>query len=241
MCIIVAKKKGIELPSENVLENCFENNFHGAGIAIAVGTNVHVFKGLMTWERFRRTLNLIKKKINLKDHAVAMHFRIATHGSVIEQNTQPFPVSDDMEYLTKVRYTAKNVLLHNGFFSSLFSYINCKEYDVSDTLLFTKSIIYPLSVLDPTLERKETVEIIRSTIGSSKIAILKYTGDFLLFGDFIEDEGIYYSNTSYMETLNYYDDNFKLYKKYNEKKSRRRKYRDYYSNSVTKDYYDYDD
>lgn len=33
MCIIVAKKKGIDMPDNKTLERCFEHNSDGAGIS----------------------------------------------------------------------------------------------------------------------------------------------------------------------------------------------------------------
>jgi hypothetical protein len=53
MCIIVYKPKGIELPKEDILKNCFDNNADGAGYMYAHKGKVLIHKGFMDWEDFK--------------------------------------------------------------------------------------------------------------------------------------------------------------------------------------------
>ena len=47
MCIIVAKKKGLELPTKEILRNCFNYNSDGAGLMFNDGKQVFIEKGFM--------------------------------------------------------------------------------------------------------------------------------------------------------------------------------------------------
>ena len=49
MCIIVAKEIGIEMPSMETLERCFQANPDGAGFMWADGKMVHIRKGFMEY------------------------------------------------------------------------------------------------------------------------------------------------------------------------------------------------
>ena len=46
MCIIVAKKRGLQLPGKETLRNCFNYNSDGAGLMYNYGGEVHIEKGL---------------------------------------------------------------------------------------------------------------------------------------------------------------------------------------------------
>jgi hypothetical protein len=48
MCIAVYKRVGVKMPSDKILETCFENNSDGAGYMFAHGGKVNIKKGFMT-------------------------------------------------------------------------------------------------------------------------------------------------------------------------------------------------
>lgn len=76
MCIIVSKEKNKNIPSREILENCFNNNSDGAGFMYVLNKNVHIEKGFMNFESFYNRIIELDKKINLKKRSLIMHFRI---------------------------------------------------------------------------------------------------------------------------------------------------------------------
>ena len=73
MCIIINKPKGIEMPSKEILRNCFTRNSDGAGLMYALNGKVQIHKGFMTFDKFYEYLNKLDKVHGLKDHAIIMH------------------------------------------------------------------------------------------------------------------------------------------------------------------------
>ena len=65
MCIIVSKKKGINLPGKEILKNCFDYNSDGSGLMFNDGTNVYIEKGFMTFNDFYNRLMELDKEYNL--------------------------------------------------------------------------------------------------------------------------------------------------------------------------------
>ncbi len=49
----------------------------------------------------------------LKDTELVIHFRFATHGDKTPGNTHPFPVTNKIHMLRKVRATVDHALVHN--------------------------------------------------------------------------------------------------------------------------------
>ena len=91
MCIIIYKPKGTEMPSEDVLLTCFENNPHGAGVSYSAKDGVVFVKGLMTYKAFKSTIDSISNK-NSRD--IVMHFRITTSGGTRPDMCHPFNIGD---------------------------------------------------------------------------------------------------------------------------------------------------
>ena len=62
MCIIVAKKKEVDLPSIDTLETCFDHNSDGAGLMYVDNGKVVIDKGYMTFKDFKRHYEKLCKK-----------------------------------------------------------------------------------------------------------------------------------------------------------------------------------
>ena len=62
MCIIIAKKSGVDIPTVETLKNCFENNSDGSGYAFYRAGQVHIKKGFMSLERMLKSLEIDKIK-----------------------------------------------------------------------------------------------------------------------------------------------------------------------------------
>jgi len=188
MCIIIVKPKNHLLPSKEILEQCFYNNPHGAGFMYNSHNSQHVTieKGFMDFESFYFAITAITAQ-DMYNSDLVLHFRWATQGSINSSNCHPFPINSKVSKLRAINCITKVGIAHNGVIASC-SYPN--KQDLSDTQIFIKTILSKLPY-----DYLKNPEIYTSTF--SKFAVLDKDG-FSLIGNFIEDDGIYYSNDSYM-------------------------------------------
>ena len=211
MCIIVAKPKGVKMPKNEIFRNCFMNNDDGAGLMYANPKTgmIEIEKGFMTWSSFETRLEELKSKYdNFEDMNFVAHFRIGTQGKNDEHTCHPFPISSKDKLLRKVRLTTDMGFVHNGILSD---YSN-RSYDyktrtyttkqtlLSDTQLFIKHQLNSYKSLNRNfLKNKQVRDFIAryATENSSKFAFIDKGDNLYLFGIFTEDEGVYYSNSSY--------------------------------------------
>ena len=204
MCVIVAKKMGIELPSKKILENCFDVNPDGAGLMyVNENKKIVIEKGFMTFEAFYQKLMELDKRYDLKKKALVMHFRITTQGGTSPGNCHPFPITDDEKKLKATYLECNDVAFaHNGIIS-LYSMRDDKG--LSDTMLLSKELLYPLFNYDKKFyKQKHNQELIEEIIGTDKIAFLDNKENITLIGEFKEDEGVLYSNLNHKKNYNYY-------------------------------------
>jgi hypothetical protein len=98
MCIIlIGNRQAIE---SHDLQRLWISNPHGAGVAYTLKRKVVAIKGLMSL----KSLDFALSKID-KDQQIAVHLRLATHGSINRQNTHP-------------HRSGNTVLMHNGILSN---------------------------------------------------------------------------------------------------------------------------
>lgn len=188
MCIIAAKSSGLNIPSYERLSSMWYCNPDGAGLMFKYAGQIYLSKGYMSFEDFYSNLMRLDKKYNLKDCDLVLHFRYATHGGISPNLCHPFRVSNDFKEQRSLTYVGEDICVtHNGV------YPYETEDNVSDTMVYIKEKIYPLY--------KENKEFYLTDLGilSGKLAILSKDG-ISLVGNFIEDidDGIYYSNDSYL-------------------------------------------
>lgn len=132
--------------------------------------DVH-YKGL-SYNQFKK--NLLNCDIN---QPVLIHMRYATHGSIKKSNCHPF-------------YSNDVFFMHNGI-------LDIEAYgDKTDSQCAFDDIIMP-SINKYGLNSDVTRHVINGIIGYSKFAIM-YEDKVSLFGDYIEKDGCYYSNTRFM-------------------------------------------
>ena len=112
MCIIVSKERGIEMPSKEILKNCFNYNSDGAGLMYVTNGKVNIVKGFMTFNSFYSYIEKLEKAYDMKEKAIVMHFRISTQGNVDEGNCHPYPITRDEKKLrtTNIRTTIVSYL-----------------------------------------------------------------------------------------------------------------------------------
>ena len=194
MCIIAAKKRGVHLPSKAVLETMFMCNPHGAGIAwLDDSGKVRIRKGLMTFEEFSTALDAVTASCDPVETPMILHFRITTHGGTAPENTHPYPITDSIKRLKALNITTPVAVAHNGIIP-----ITPRAKDVSDTQEWIASVLSPLSrALPKWYKNPDALTLVRNTL-QSKLAVLDSKGDITLVGDFNEDNGMLYSNYSWM-------------------------------------------
>lgn len=174
MCIIIVKPAGVKMPTKEILDNCKIRNKDGFGFAVP---NEKPFKS-MKYDDFLQAM----KRVDEKQPCI-IHFRFATHGSVKQKNCHPFK--------------AENIAFaHNG----VLQVNNLNGMTDSETAL--KYILHPaIKMFGYGSQNFE--QTVASIIGGSKFAFLSDAGEIKLYGHFILDNGLYFSNDNY-KPYNYY-------------------------------------
>ena len=181
MCVICIKPAGVAAPTKDMLKAMSDNNPNGFGIAtIGNDGGIHCYH-TMDAKKF------IKKGLKIADDSPAIyHCRIATHGSITEKNCHPFLSAD-----------GKWAFAHNGILSIQ------NDGDMTDSETFFRYIAEPLLKAghqpydDGTFDR-----MVESIIGSSKFAFMDSSGNIYRYGQYVTENGLFFSNTSYLS----YDD-----------------------------------
>lgn len=196
MCIIVAVPANVPLPDRNTLRECFLRNPDGSGFMYSNGKSVKIRKGFMSFDKFMEALDFEDIP---EDTAVVMHFRIKTHGNVQPKCCHPFPISSNPDDLKALSIDARWGVAHNGIIDG-----RSTSADWSDTMDFVAGVMAPLSRMNPSFMHSEDAQELLESACGSKLAILDNAGDLMLVGKFFEEDGVFYSNTSYIPyTYNY--------------------------------------
>ena len=194
MCIIAVKKANQPLPEEKIMKTMFKNNSDGAGFCYCLNGDVRIQKGYMTYEAFAEALNKVSEKIDTYATPMLFHFRIATHGGINPALCHPFPISRNFSEQKQLASYTNLGIVHNGI-------IDISSRDgASDTMTYIAEKLAKRYKWDKGFYKsKKQRAVIQSEIGGSKMAFLDHNGGIYTVGDFIEDNGILYSNSSYME------------------------------------------
>ena len=194
MCVIMVKEQNILFPEERILKNCWDNNPDMGGFMYAWNGQVHIRKGFMTFEDFKRALEETRKKTGDKIPYV-LHFRISTQG-YDKSCCQPFPLSSKMHNLKKLRTSSNIGVAHNGVLSITSD--GSKEY--SDTMKFITDYLTNIIRGFDWHEDKRTVKLIENLIKGSRFAIMDKNGHIEMRGNgWVKDNesGCYFSNSTY--------------------------------------------
>ena len=178
MCVIAIQPRGIQISKEH-LENCWDNNNHGAGIMYAVNGKVIVKKEMKSFDAFYSHI----VEASAHDTSVVIHFRIATSGGINDYNCHPFKVHKNLYFC------------HNGILDIDVP----KESKENDTQIFNNGLMKPLPY--NFYKNNAIMNVLEFTIGSgNKFVFLDDAGDFFILnekaGEWSED-GAWFSNTSY--------------------------------------------
>jgi len=194
MCIIMSKPAEVDFPDILTLRNCWENNPHGAGYAVANKGKVYIRKGFMTWEEFMESVNFD----GLVPYSCVFHFRFATHGSKSPGNCHPFPVSGNMK-MEKIRTDV--AIVHNGVIPN----IMITERDYSDTMTYIEETIQPFWEQCKVKRAKYMYSIKKNQDmlkkeTNSKWSFLFGDGKIINVGKGVKRNGIWYSNEGFEAT-----------------------------------------
>ena len=190
MCIAVLKPNGQSMLSKKELRTCWENNPDGAGFSYNDGMTTHTFKGYMKFKPFYKKLMEVAKKVDFSKCDVLLHFRIATHGGINPSCTHPFPVTKRFDEMKQLQFTSDVVFAHNGIIGG---YGDDKKH-ISDTMEYNQKIIASIKELQKQSELINALAI----ENNSRFALLFKDG-YILGGDWIEEDRIFYSNYSYIK------------------------------------------
>lgn len=198
MCIIAAKPAGVAMPSQQYIRNMFGYNDDGAGLMYAKDGKVYIEKGFMDEDLFLERLEELERSYNMTELPLVMHFRITTHGGTRPENCHPFPVTDSIGMLKKLRCKTNLAVAHNGIIN-----VNPRSKDISDTMEYIAGQLAPLRRAVPEFyKNKDLLEMVSNAI-DSKMVILNGKGEMVFIGNFENDGGVKYSNHSYMYDSSY--------------------------------------
>lgn len=183
MCIIVYKPPGIDLPNDDILYNCSDSNPDGIGFMYRNDDGkIIINKGILT---VRDLLKELSRVPDIKSRDLAVHFRYATHGDKSPGNTHPFPMSCNIREMRRLHNRVDCAIMHNGVVLGLPQH---RDISLSDTMCFIKQII----ALG--MDNEGIVKI----LNQGKFLIMD-SKETKMYGTFINDGGIYYSNNGYID------------------------------------------
>jgi predicted glutamine amidotransferase len=171
MCIIIYKPAGTKISKTDV-NNMWNTNPHGAGIAVPNKHKVEVIKGIMQRDELEYLLN------QCDNTALILHMRIATHGSITPTNTHPFPCGKN------------RVLFHNGVLEH-FGVHGTNEESISDSRHLAEDLA---QLLYPAAKR-----ILNTIADSTRNKFILIQDNIITFhGDFTEYKNLRCSNLHFI-------------------------------------------
>ena len=190
MCIICVSPKGVSQPTDTTLRTMFHRTPHGAGYMFARGGKVTIHKGFMNLGDFLRAVH--NEHFTAED-SVVYHFRISTQAGVNPEMTHPFPLSNQPRRMRELDMTCRCGIAHNGIIRLTTDPDN-KRY--SDTAIFITDYLTNIIRKPADLRNQDKLDLVYRLAGS-KFAIMDAGGYVATVGNFIEDRGLLFSNTSY--------------------------------------------
>ena len=185
MCIAILNKSS--MLSKKSLKNCWDNNYHGAGIGYIDGNELRSYHESTSFDSFYEEYKFIRQ---LSDKPMMLHFRIATHG-----------MGKDMLHPHEVTH-GKVTLVHNGIIRGL------GDNRISDTREFAELLgnFRPKSVafIDHKGVRGFAMHLLG---GTNKVILMDNRGAFRILneslGHWDKNKDTWYSNSSYKERQDY--------------------------------------
>lgn len=228
MCIIIAKEKFGRLPSKEELKNSFEYNSDGAGFMYVDKGKVIIDKGYMNYKSFiGHYEKLLKKYNNFKNKSLVIHCRIGTSGKNNKGNTHPYPITNSERLLHSKHLKQDIGIAHNGIIHGFGT-----AKGLNDTQEYIIKFLYPLYKNFKDFYKNDDIRECIEIMTGSKFAILNSNDDIYYVGDFIEDNGLMFSNDTYKPYTRYYYQ----YPYYDDWYDRKKAEQDYYDDIEDEDY-----
>lgn len=233
MCIIMAKPKGVALPSKETFRICYTNNPDGCGFMYVKDGQVIIRKGFMGYK------NMYKEIKGLgDDKAVVVHFRIGTSGKNDQKTCHPYPISDDIKDLQRCYLKTDVGMVHNGIVPG---YIDKNFPELNDTQVFIRDFLSKMKIINDKFYVYPEIQDLLEDITGSKLAFLDNEENIHYVGHFTEEDGVKYSNYNYKHTYSYVRSlSYPYYDNYWDNPSYYNGNDDYYKSKDTK-LLDYDD
>ena len=196
MCVIISKEKSARIPTIEELKNCFERNSDGAGFMYVNNNKVVIDKGYMSYKSFKKHFyKLCKKFDNFKNKSLVIHCRIGTAGANNPENCHPYAVVNNADDLHKQYFCSDLGVVHNGIITEYNPPITQK--DTNDTQEFIKKYLTPLKENYHGFYKNKYILSGIEDITRSKFVFLDNEDNLYYVGDFVEHDGVKYSNESY--------------------------------------------
>ena len=203
MCIIISKNKNCDrLPTIGELENCFNYNSDGAGFMYVNNNKVIIEKGFMELKSF---LNRFKELCNIyndfKNKSLVIHCRIGTSSGNTPENTHPYAVTTKENKLHKLNDATDLGIVHNGIISAYTP--KNKNASVNDTQKFILEYLAPIYKHYKNFYKNEKFRAGIKAITGSKFVFLDKNDNTYYVGDFVDEKGLKFSNTTYKTLTTY--------------------------------------
>ena len=175
MCVICIKHRGVQFPTIETVEQMCDTNPHGFSLVIrGKSGKPRIYKTLKQSEFLALYRNILKE-YDYQDTTMFIHARIKTHGTMRIENCHGWRANGI-------------VFAHNGILSIK------NRGDMTDSETFFRDIFIPAYQVG----RWKAAELtIKAVIGTSKFVFMESNGDLKHYGNYINDNGLLYSNDSY--------------------------------------------
>lgn len=177
MCIICIKKKGIKFPSIQSVKNMCKQNPDGFSMVVQSGCRKPEIYKTLNEGKFIKRYKDIAQNYDPSCTSLYIHARIKTHGTMRIENCHGWKENG-------------LIFAHNGILSI------ANRDDLTDSETFFRDIFIPAYELGGWKLGEKTINAI---IGTSKFVFMDDNGEIKHYGNYIEDDGLLYSNTSYLQ------------------------------------------
>lgn len=218
MCIIIAKKQGVEFNMDTItkaVKCAIQRNNDGAGFALKRKNpldkkrNILISKGFMGKDPSNLLTNICDQNIKKEDELI-IHLRYTTSGEVHINNCHPFGIPDK-ENIGLIEVNNHNinfpVVAHNGTFYDFveekslagWNHYYADKEKKSDSYKFVEELLVNKNLLPIFVDKAKSKDFFfNSYILNNKLSFLFPDREMLLIGDFIEEtDGMMYSNEYY--------------------------------------------
>ena len=205
MCIIISKdKKCDRLPTIGELTNCFEYNRDGAGFMYVNHGRVIIEKGFMRLDDFLTRFKMLCKQFDdFKQKALVIHCRIGTSSGNTPENTHPYAITTKEKNLHKLYFETDLAIVHNGIISA-YTPAN-RQSKTNDTQNFILQYLAPIHKHYKTAYKMQKFREGIKNITNSKFVFLDKNERTYYVGDFINENGLKFSNSTYKTFTRYYN------------------------------------